>query len=587
MELPSPSLRNSHSDYELNKAGTPKSAKDENQAIFDYYNILVPHLPANSASRSADIGLRNKFTGTNGYSSTDAMKSRHSSSEEDALPKGDSDNPVGHDDDVQKGDGMSDEPDGVAEQGRRVSAKFLSNVPTPTKSPRFSPVPSHDGSNPNYDTLAPIDGHDTPTRSSPQALYDSLLPRNETKSHSSSPEPSIYSPSHLNKTYQYNRKVQLLHHGHKYEYIDVELSSSEKADSPHENQRSGSPVKKEHPSSWVVNPSPSGQDNGVQRSLQSMSLRRKKQLPLQEKSLEGSSAGADSSDGVDDASVPPLPPLPRDTSISGTSCESPKSPRKPQPLPRKGVYSQLSSSELVSSIDSYIAQQAVHSEVVHSESLDGRHHPVKSDSHRARAFPPFHPPDQEVATPKIKSIQVEIAKEQQEFGFDEVDLPPPPPRQTLKSTGSSRSSESPTPVPAVPPRPNQDMKSFNNVTSPPAQRLSEPPPQKEIKLPLPQKEINFHPPVPPRPRVLCPADTGSQQKYVAVSFNEIPADDSSEYHEVIVNPTTTSIPHGQSSNDSTENRVEYTRVDFKLTRGLGKTIEQVEDRRRGFPESRQ
>lgn len=213
---------------------------------------------------------------------------------------------------------------------------------------------------------------------------------------------------------------------------------------------------------------------------------------------------------------------------------------------------------------------------MHSES------PIKSDSHRARALPPSHPSDQEVVTPKIKSIQVEIAKDQQEFGHDDIDLPPRP-RQTLKSTDSSRSSESPTPVPAVPPRPNSDMKSLNNVTSPPAQRLSEP----GIKLPLPQKEINFHPPVPPRPKVLCPADTSNQQKYVAVSFNEIPADDSSEYHEVVVNASTTSVPHGQGSNDSTENRVEYTRVDFKMTYGLGKTIEQVEDRRRGFPESRQ
>ncbi len=520
--------------------------------------------------------------GTNGYSSTDAMKNRHSSPEEEALPKGDPENPVGHDD-VQKGDGALDEADGVAELSSRVSAKFLSNLPTGTKSPRFSPVPSHDGANPNYDTLAPLDGHDTPTRSSPQVLYDSLLPRNEAKSHSSSPEPSTYSPSHLNKTYQYNRKVQLLHHGHKYEYVDVDLSSSEKADSPQEIQESSSPVRKEHPSSWVVNPSPSGQDSGgIQRSLHSMSSRRKKQLPLQEKSLEGSFAGGENNDGVDDTSIPPLPPLPRDTSGSDNSCESPKSPRKPQPLPRKGVYSQLSSSELVSSIDSYIAQQAVHSEVVHSESVNGKHYPIRSDSHRARAFPQSHPPNQEVATaPKIKSIQVEIAKEQQEFGFDEVDLPPPPPRQTLKSTDSSRSSESPTLPPAVPPRPNQ---SLNNVASPSAQRLSDSP---GIKLPLPQKEINFHPPVPPRPKVLCPADTGNQQKYVAVSFNEIPADDSSEYHEVVVNPTTTSVPHGQSSNDSTENRVEYTRVDFKLTYGLGKTIEQVEDRRRGFPESRQ
>lgn len=576
MELPSPSLRNSHSDYELNKAGTPESAKNENQAIFDYYNILVPHLPANSASKSADIGLRNKFASTNGHlpdCSTDAMKECHSSSEEDALPKGDSENIVGHDD-IQKGVSVLDEADGVAEQSSRVPAKFLSDVPTP-KSPRFSPVPSHDDSNPNYDTLAPLNGHDTPTRSSPQALYDSLLPKSEAKSHSSSPEPSMYSPSHLNRTYQYNRKVHLLQHGHKYEYIEVELPSSEKDDSLQEKQECSSPIRKEHPSSWVVNPSPARQDDSVQRSLHSMSSRRKKQLPLQEKSFEGNSAGTDSKGGVDDTSLPQLPHLPRDTSVSGTNCESPKSPRKPQPLPRKGVNSQLSSSELVSSIDSYIAQQAISSDLVHSES------PVKSDN-RVRAFPSSHPSDQEVVAPKIKSIQVEIAKEQQEFGHDDIDLPPPP-RQTLKSTDSSRSSESPTPVPAVPPRPNPDKKSLNNVTSPPAQRLSEP----GIKLPLPQKEINFHPPVPPRPKVLCPADTSNQQKYVAVSFNEIPADDSSEYHEVVVNPSTTSVAHGQSSNDSTENRVEYTRVDFKMTYGLGKTIEQVEDRRRGFPESRQ
>lgn len=572
LELPSPSLRSSHSDNELNKVGTPESSRDENQAIFDYYNILVPHLPANSQSKSADIGLRNKFTSTNGHIPNTSIKKRHSSSEEDTLPKGDSENTVGLDD-VQKG---IDEVDGVTEQSSRVPAKFLSDVPNP-KTPRFSPVPSHNNSNPNYDTLAPlVDGHDTPSRSSPQGLYDSLLPKSEAKSLSSSPEPSMYSPSHLNKTYQYNRKVHLLQHGHKYEYIDVELSSSEKADSLHEKQE------KEHPSSWVV----PGPDDGIQRSLNSISSRRKKQLPLQE-SMEGKSAGADNKSGVDDAaqnSKPQLPQLPRDTSVSDINCESPKSPRKPQPLPRKGVHSQLSNSELVSSIDTYMAQQGISSELIHSESVDNRVYPVKTDSHRARAFPPSHAPNSEAVTPKIKSIQVEIAREQSEFGHDDIDVPPPPPRGTLKSgTDSSRSSESPTPVPAVPPRPNSDMKSLNNVTSPPAQRLSEP----GIKLPLPQKAINFHPPVPPRPRVLCPADTGQLQKYVAVSFGDVPTDDSSEYHEVVLNPNAASVPHGQTTTDSTENRVEYTRVDFKMTYGLGKTIEQVEDRRRGFPESRQ
>ena len=581
MELPSPSLRSSHSDNELNKAGTPESAKNENQAIFDYYNILVPHLPANSPSKSADIGLRNKFTSTNGHirdSSTDAMRNRRSSSADDALPKGtDPENTMGY----EKGASVLDEADGMADQSSRVSAKFLSDVPGP-KSPRFSPVPSQGESNPNYDTLAPLDGHDTPTRSSPQGVYDSLLPKSEAKSHSSSPEPSVYSPSHVNKSYQYNRKVHLLQHGHKYEYIDVELHSSEKADS---QQECNSPVRKEHPLSWVVNPSPSGQENGTQHSLQSMSLRRKKQLPLQEKSFAENSAVTDGKVGGDDMPVAHLPHLPRDTSVSSNNCESPKSPRKPQPLPRKGVSSQLSNSELVSSIDFYISQQATSSELVHSEFVDGKHYPAKSDSHRSRAFPPPLPSDQEAAAPKIKSIQVEIAKEHQDFGLDEVDLPPPPPRQMLMGTDSNRSSESPTPVPAVPPRPSPATKGLNNVTSPPAaQRLPEPP---GIKLPLPQKEINFHPPVPPRPKVLCPADTSSQQKYVAVSFNEIPADDSSEYHEVVVNPSTTSVPHGQSSSDSSENRVEYTRVDFKMTYGLGKTIEQVEDRRRGFPESRQ
>ena len=509
------------------------------------------------------------------------MSKRHSYPEEngiDTLPKAQSENVVGYSA-LETEISALDEVDSAAEPSGRAAAELLSNAPT-SKSPRFSPAPSHDGSNPNYDTLVPLsDGYDTPTMSSPQPLYDSLLPKNEAKSLSSSPEPSTYSPNHFNKTYQYNRKVQLLQHGHKYEYIDVELPPSDKVDSHRE---------KEHPSSWVVSPSPPGQDDSAQRSLHSMSARRRKQLPLQDKSIENDNypTGVDGKDAVNDRgqkSKPQLPHLPRDTSMSDIYCESPKSPRKPHPLPRKGVHSQQSSSELVSSIDSYIARQGVSSVLVHSDSVDSKLYPVKTDGHRARVFSPSHSSTQDVVTPKIKSIQVEIAKEQQEFGLDDTNLPLLPPRQTLKGSDSSHGSESPTQAPALPPRPNPDKKALNGVTSPPStQRLSEP----GIKLPLPPQEIKFHPPVPPRPRVLCPTDNSNQQKYVAVSFNEIPADSSSEYHEVVINPSTTTqpnVPQGQSSSDSTEDRVEYTLVDFNMTIGLGKTIEQVEDRRRGFP----
>ena len=83
LEVSLPSLRNSHSNYELNKAGIPESPKhakkvDENQTVFDYYNILVPHLPANSTSKGHDIGLRNKFT-------SDGSVSKQSSCSTDAV----------------------------------------------------------------------------------------------------------------------------------------------------------------------------------------------------------------------------------------------------------------------------------------------------------------------------------------------------------------------------------------------------------------------------------------------------------------------------------------------------------------------
>ena len=578
-------LRSSHSDYELNKSGIPAAGSpkgtyesDDSQAVLDYYNILVPHLPANSVTPASEIGLRNQHS----TRSTDALIKRHSANSHEngidrtSLKDSPEDIRVGYSTlnaaDSRKERGALDEVDGAAREpsiASRMPARFLSDVPT-SKSLRISPVHSHGNS--NYDSLAPVtDGRDTPSRMSPQPSYDHLQLRRDAKSHSPSPEPSTNSPSHVNKTYQYNRKVHLLQHGHQYEYIDVELPSSPH----HEKQGHASPVKKEHPSSWVV-PSPSGQD--AQWSVHSVSSRRKKHLPLQDTHFEGNGFSAGPGNKSDVYSTlqrpnPQLPPLPKDTNVSEANYEPPKSPRKPPPLPRKGVHPQLSSNELVSSIDSYMAQQGLSSEPVYSELTNGRVYQSITDSRQPRPFPPLLSPNHEV---KIKSIQVEIARESQEFSVDDVDLPSR--RRTLKSSDSSRSSESPTPVPPVPPRPlNSDA-----VTSPPVQRLSE----QSIKLPLPQKEINFHPPIPPKPRVLCPADN-VMQKYVAVSFGDAPADSSSEYHEVVINPSTTAQlnvqqPHG--SNGSIEdNRVEYSRVDFTMTYGLGKTIEQVEDRRRGFP----
>ena len=588
LELPSPSLRNSHSDYELNKAGaTPNSAKrnDENRAVIDYYNILVPHLPAHSQSRGQNsIRLRNKFDNTHSNSSRDVVSPEKGSG--GIQPEDWSENAVAGQPTVEDFQKELDDVEDAAKPSNgqiptAATADVLSRVPVPMPSAGI------------YDTLAPLtDGSDAPGSPSPQPLYDSLLPKRKAKSTSSSPEPCT--PDHLNKTYQYNRKVQLLQHGHKYEYIDVELSQNENNDTLH--HRSSSPARKEHPSSWMASPSPRQDEERssllLRTTLPSILSRRKKQLPLQDSPMEDerhfpgteSERGTSESGSATQKSKPQLSQLPKESSVD-SSCESPKSPRKPHPLPRKGVHSQQVSSDLVSSIDSYIGKQENLLPSGHSNIVDGNLYPTKGDGHQVTAGSS----SQQVATPKIKSIQVELAMEQRDG--NDVDPPVLPPRKKLSNNAPSDASSQPfqSPVPAIPPRPSADIKDVNEVASPSStstpSRLSEP----GIKLPLPQKEIKFHPPGPPKPKVLCPPpDSSSQQKYVAISFAEVPAGDSSEYHEVLVHPsasTQSSVPQGHN-NDSSEDRVEYTRVDFLMTYGLGKTIEQVEDRRRGFPDSR-
>lgn len=601
LELPSPSLRNSHSDYELNKAGLPTSPQnaernDENRVVFDYYNILVPHLPAHSKTKGQDFGLRNKFDSTN--------HSRQINSSSDVVVDT---TPCSEKDDrgIQPEE-MSENEEFPKELGDAEEAAKLSNRQIPSSTvplPSMSKIPSTSAQNSShlgiYDTLAPLsDGSDIPSASSPHPLYDSLLPKSKSRSSSSSPEPYNYSPDHLNRTYQYNRKVQLLQHGHKYEYIDVELPSENGSSrSHHRKEECSSPVRKEHPSLWMTTPSTRQDErsSSVLRTLPNTSSRRKKQLPLQDSSddVESQSTrnnckhGASESGSAVHKSKPQLPQLPKESSVDH-SCESPKSPRKPQPLPRKGVYSHQVSSELISSIDSYIGKQENSLPLGHSDIVDGKPYSTKSDGHQVTAFSSPQRLTTEVVTPKIKSIQVELAKEPQEG--NDVDPPVLPPRQPPSSNGPSDDTRlgSQSPLPAIPPRPTKkDSIDATKAISPPStstQRLSEP----GIKLPLPQKEINFHPPGPPKPRVLCPPpDNISQQKYVAVSFADVPAADSSEYHEVVVHPSASVPPgvqHGHSS-DSSEDRVEYIRVDFNMTYGLGKTIEQVEDRRRGFPDS--
>ena len=539
-----PALRNSHSNYELNKAGNFESLQvaKESQEFFDYYNILVPHLPANSASNGQDIGLRNKFEDTKlnlnrKYRSSDPIMGMVGNCSEDLHPEDrgrcypEIDKQVNN----LEGAGMLCNPNSLSD------LRVLSD----------------------YDTLAPVTVAQIRSVTPSNPVYDSLSPKIEAKSTSSSPEPCPCSTNHLNKVYQYNRKVQLLQHGHKYEYIQVDLPCSDDLES---NDKRTSPVGNEHPSSWM--PTGSGDKAGfVQRTLSSASSRRKKQLPLQDRPVEVDGhpvLNEDASTFSLEKSEPQT--LPKDD--FGSGCESPKSPRKPQPLPRKGMQLYQSNSELVSSIDTYIAKSEV-TELGCSNIVDGNRAKSSSPSRLSH----------EVVTPKIKSIHVELAAEENHLS---------PTHQSLNSRSSEDlSPNKQTQPPAIPPRPTagpKDSKDSSRVSSTlSVQRMSEP----GIKLPLPQNEISFQPPVPPRPRVLCPAPDNNMQKYVAVSFNEVPANSSSEYHDVLVHPNATITPVvSKGQNDPNESKVEYTRVDFNMTYGLGKTIEQVEDRRRGFPDSR-
>ena len=656
--LPPSKLRHSHSSQELDNAAqnilpttnTNTGSLKNGENVVEYYNMFVPQLPANTPSQPTKVlGLRNKFDNKTVGSATPSSSSTETT---DGVVHPDFDdqnysrfNRI----DSQPGDQVNyiQDPNystlnqvhnelralenhNHRDQSPEVGTSAIApvsmydrlEIKSPSKSPCFSPVPmqgDHRGMSPrpsSYDTLAPIEnGVDG---SKPQQVYDSLLPYRDvsSKSSSSSPEPLSVPPYLVNKSYQYNRKIRVLKHSHKYEYIDVESDESSSNDgardvtSPTEGVGAES---LEYPSEWVVNPSLNGAvehtDKGGRAnstySVQSTrrfsrkspnSQSRKKHLPLQNKVVDEVHALHDVSAHQGSPSVAQKPRAPRMSREKDRESKSPSlSPKsKPKPLPRtrtgagssnKQKKKSQDSSELHSSLES---QSSSHRESVLSndsissfeliiDALPTSSLPLPSRDNgysRRSMSPPSRTFSHDYGStnpPRIKSIQVEIANDQNHTdGGPTIDSAPPLP---------PRGDNSDHPDFQAPPRvPRRHHSEDTKLDTPPVPHRAK---DQCFTVPLPRAEFEFEKPVSvTKPRVLLGPEP---HKYVEIAFANNKDENlsiSAEYTEVMVNQSRPTVSVVCDTNNSPA--YQYASVDFKRTFGLQATIEQVEDKKRDF-----
>lgn len=499
-------------------------------------------------------------------------------------------------------------------------------IRSPSKSPCFSPVPMQDQRDTSprpgcYDTLAPIENDVGVPK--PQQVYDSLLPYRDasSKSSSSSPEPTLLPPNLVNKSFQYNRKVKVLQHRHMYEYIDVESEDSSSNEGGRDliSPTQPGPVSLEHPSEWMVNPavnggmkhtdkiengskndlskrSPSVQSKGRFSRKSTNSQSRKKHLPLQEKNLDESPVEQGSPAMIQ---KPRAPKMTREKSRNSKSpSSSPKA--KPKPLPRKTAGSDKQktaqdSNELHSSLDSYssshresvLSNDSVSSFEMIIDSLPTSSLPLPSRENsklRRSVSPPQRSISCESNPPKIKSIQVEIAQNVNGSTTTDHSAPPIPPRNDNSSTSSDHLSTSDyqAPPPVIPRR---YVSEEGKVDTPPVPHRSK---DQCFTVPLPRAEFDFEKPQSvTKPKVLLGHDP---HKYVALAFSNYDKSEQSlmspEYTEVTVNHSRPTVTVVSDHNSTAGERIPYASVDFKRTIGLQATIEQVEDKKRGFIDHR-
>lgn len=558
------------SDFEI-----ASSARKEGGRPLDYYNFCAPNLPAHSNNRSGALGLRNKFTlstvqsphfsrtpsdhdstellspesGAVEYSKMVPLIAKHSGHDSHEAFRTEISS-VGH---FKSSNGTT--------IGRSSSCDCLDSQCL-TENTVLILDDRPDSQNTLYDKLAPQNssGHDAKN-----CMYDSLEPYQDgLKSGSSSPEISSNLPLDIvNKHFQYDRKVGYLQHGHRYDYIGIELEERQTSKSG-----SNSPDSMELPSNWTAS-LPLG--IGHQKTMKMLdqphrrysnkvtnTQSRRKHLPLQD---SGKQISTDSEcSRLDSDSRKPRPPrLSRGDDAEGYGVVAYKT--RPLFVKQSQPGTSIDSLEFGSSIDSLSRDRLLSSGSHSSGELSmNSHHHEKQDS---------------VSSPVNTYEEVLFSKTDEELSrtalsvSGQMSSEPPeiPMKSPIKSASMARNT--PEPVnepPPLPKRSNSDSTSskINNTSSP----LLPPRPQDpKFTVPLPQAQINFiRPPPPPRPRLLF--SSGPDQFYTAVSFSD-GTESSAPQRETSVKSPRPSIKLHQAY-DST-----YASIDFQMTDGLQKTSEQV------------
>lgn len=449
-------LRNSRSTNELDN----NPITDSSHPSPDYYNMCVPNLPANNSKNG--LHLRTTLSLTSIHQQFNSL-------------------------DSVDGDTRSGIP------GPRSDFERQSRSPVANTYDSLIPLPENkEVMTERYDRLSPLS-----------------LNRN---SGSSSPDPVLSPTESLNHLTRYQRKVNVTHYHHKYEYVDVDLEHSGESGS---SDGVFSPSNKmEHPLTWM-SPGPnetsqpeSHSKPAIIESRKRVSIKetnskpRKKQLPLQttpEDSLHF---------------FPSEQPVRASSEIT----------RKPSPAPRN------SRSKTTSAVRRSSSSDESSFEVIPEMETISHAHTTPNETFR----------------PKISNIQVELVRD----SVSEHMSPPLPPRNGSDNDLSKKF--------------NTESQLTSSVETPPL-----PPRPQHHKLPPVNIEIDKKP-LPPKPKVLCIPDNGSK-KYVSLTFNETVDFDDSTYSAVNVDQPL-QFNRSFSEHQESDERVSYSSVNFPITDALHSTI---------------
>ena len=564
-------LRNSMSDFEL-----ATSASKEGGRQLDYYNYCAPNLPAHCSGQSNTMGLRNKFTlctvqspifsdTPSDHDSTEFLSNENGMGINAAeysklVPLIAKRGGTGSQEGFRPASGSSAFKSIDAMKFRSSSCDCLASYSSTDSAESAQNI--SDTQQVLYDRLAPqtASGHSTD-----QGMYDNLEPYKDcAKSESSSPENSSSSISSdaVNKHFQYNRKSGYLRHEHQYDYIPVDKKLVSRSDS-------NSPEN----SNWIAS---LPFDNGRQKSKRSIeqdsrgasikatiSQSRKKQLPLQVSAKlvsTDSERGRFNSDR--DRSRPPK--LTREDHVDGGEVMS----HKTLPVTVKRNLASLQPRSSAQSLDLGSSMDSSHDHLSSGSYSSGENHRKQEPMVRIVTY-------KDMAA-KSSSMIEEVSRATSSVSIHmPSDEPPPLPKKMPSKSASVRNSkELVCELPPLPRRANSESlaKVTNGSCDSPTSLHPRSHDPAMFTVPLPQAQFNFRPQPPPRPKVLSGAI--ADQCYTAVSFSDGTESSTTQRHM----PVRSS---GLSKNFQSS-EFSYVAVDFEMTAGLQKTIDQVASHHREY-----